>query len=238
MITFVGGVGENHDSVSSYTVPKPAGVQANDFLVAFVHQDNDSAENATVSGFTPGTAAQTGWAFYVRPFYKVATASEPSSYTFGGGTNSNNNGSILVFRGVDTANPFAVAMTAASSGSSAGQTAPTITVPAGITDAMLVCAWFNAGPYDANSNRTFKDSPAPAGMTYSLRNPNTWIYGASAYQQLTAAGATGTRTATVGTSATGSNTSPGGAGRSFSMALRATAAPPSGPEPGRALLAS
>ena len=92
---------------------KPSGVVANDLMLAVI----DVASNANI---TPPT----GWLRVYDPalgtfldqmsgsdlrqvvYYKIAAASEPSSYTWGFGTVQNASGGIVAYSGVDTTTPF------------------------------------------------------------------------------------------------------------------------------------
>jgi hypothetical protein len=146
-------------------------------------------------------------------YYRVASAAEPASYTWGfTGASTGAAGAILSFSGVDTASPIDV-QNGALTPSSGSHTAPSITTTG--PNRMLVGAWEFATAVNWN---------APAGMTeradVRTAGPPPAIVNAAlsmmmATQPQAAAGATGTRTATTGV--TGGNQA---AGVAHLLALR------------------
>jgi hypothetical protein len=122
---------------------------------------------------------------HARTYWKVATASETATYTFGASTASDAVVCVVAFTGVDTNTPVAVNAAYGSSGTaSTSAVAPTTT---GTDTYMLVCGFTsqNAGTFTA-----------PTGMTEIADQNFGWTVVALDRQQLTASGATGTRTAT------------------------------------------
>lgn len=210
-IEFVGAEAVLPDSATEYEVPALSGVQEGDLLILFTQQDSDSPVNVTADDFTLGVSDSVS-NFFDGGFYRWATDNEPDAYTVGGGSNSNCAAMLLAFRGVDPDDPFAVSMAAADTSNTTSQVAPSVTVPSGVDGAALVVAWFEAGPFQDPPTRNFSATP-PTGMTYAVRNPNSWVWQASAYQILSGSGATGTRTATL-------STAPSGTGTCITMALR------------------
>jgi hypothetical protein len=95
---------------TTLTLSAPAGVQSGDYLIAFIHSQNSgSSTDINLSGWTrinaPFTASDFG-ARVTGMFAKVATGSEPSSYSFNvpsGGTRSM--GFVAAYTGVDTTTP-------------------------------------------------------------------------------------------------------------------------------------
>jgi hypothetical protein len=101
---------QNSASAAALTLAKPQGVASGDVLVAAV---------AARLGSGSAVSQPSGWRLIRRDdcsgpsqtvlaqaiYYKVATASEPSSYTFTFQASTGSAGSVLVYSGVDTANP-------------------------------------------------------------------------------------------------------------------------------------
>jgi hypothetical protein len=100
-------------AVSSLTITPPAG-NPKDFLLGFSYCDKDGSDASLTggSGFTqiassngtgPGTVNTGGW---LKIWSKVATESEPSTYTFGANASSACTLRIMRLIGVDNVNPF------------------------------------------------------------------------------------------------------------------------------------
>ena len=117
-----GSVSSNN---ASFTLTKPAGAVAGSFLLALIYtkrSGNQLIPTTVPSGWILITANSeasfgTAWAYY----YKIATSSEPASYSWGSATSCQWAGGILVLSGVDQADPIG-AMSTANVGSSAGFT--------------------------------------------------------------------------------------------------------------------
>lgn len=90
--------------VTSVTINVPTGVQADDLLFALVGGTRSSAP----SGWTLiGSAAQGSSTGTVYLYYRIATGSEPASYTFNFDTfRYSKNHSIIAYRGVNTTTPI------------------------------------------------------------------------------------------------------------------------------------
>ena len=180
-------------SPATLTINAPAGVSANDLMVAQI----------AVNGGTDTTVtAPSGWTLIRRTdnttnvgeasYYKVATASEPASYawtiTDGVGT-PRAAGGILAYAGVNDSSPVDVS-SGTSGGSSTSVSAPTVTTT---TDLDLV-----DGLFATDTGTTFT---APSGMTERSDVRNTSANGPSAETAdftKTPAGATGAKAATAG----------------------------------------
>lgn len=104
-ISYVSASENSDGSSGSVTVTKPAGLQADDVMLAFVAQNE---QTITASGWTQITQeAGSGDTFSGTAFYKVAGGSEPADYTF----SVPSSGAplavgIVAFRGCDTADPI------------------------------------------------------------------------------------------------------------------------------------
>ncbi|MGL5890270.1 MAG: T9SS type A sorting domain-containing protein [Bacteroidia bacterium] len=106
------GVGNS----AAVTVPLPAGVAANDLMIAAVHSgwcsqgtSVTAPQGWTLIAETSNTGSGCGssnTSVQLSTFYKVATASEPPAYIFTGTTSQQYVGSIVVYSGVDTLNPI------------------------------------------------------------------------------------------------------------------------------------
>lgn len=95
---------------TTLTLSAPSGAQAGDYLIAFIHSQNSgSSTDVSLSGWTRINAPFVASDFGSRVtgmFGKVATGSEPSSYSFNvpsGGTRSM--GFVAAYTGVDTTAP-------------------------------------------------------------------------------------------------------------------------------------
>lgn len=119
-ITFV-SAGVSANTITS-DVSAPAGIAENDMLVAFV-EDTNPASIVTPSGWTKVGATFTGPAqgYGYALFWKIAGASEPSSYSFS--ANPYRCGMVLAFRGASSID---------ASGSITGTNSSTLTL-SGIT---------------------------------------------------------------------------------------------------------
>jgi PKD repeat protein len=167
-------------------IPAPSGVVSGDVLIASV----DVRGNPTIT-------APSGWnlirldliqnSFRKATYYRVATASEPTSYTWAFSSSLAASGGILAFSGVSTSNPIDAHSGLASTGTNL-ITAPSVVTS--VPNTMLV------GLFAATGNLTITP---PSGMTERFDiTSNLGTYkvtseGANALQAT--AGATGDRVA-------------------------------------------
>lgn len=93
-------------SNTSITCNKPTGTQEGDFLVAFLNLRRTVTSITPPSGWTLLESALTGSERAFGIYYKVATASEPSSYTFSANTTGGMTLGIVALQNVDTSNPI------------------------------------------------------------------------------------------------------------------------------------
>jgi hypothetical protein len=103
----------NNGSGTSLTLAKPTGVVAGDVMIANIALRGGTATQfPTLSGWTNVTTPvdfEGGGAHHrCALLYKVAGASEPSSYTFTWPHSANNAGAIVAFANVNTSTPFDV----------------------------------------------------------------------------------------------------------------------------------
>jgi len=179
-------------TATSLTIPAPAGVQANDVLLAGISA-RGNPNFVAPSGWTLVRLDISGFVMRQAVYYKVATASEPTSYTWTWSGAQAAAGGILAYTGADTVSPIDVQNGAVSSTSS-GKTivAPSVTTT-GAGD-MLV------GFFGVANNTSVAP---PTNMTERfdvVSNAGTYPVVCEASDQLLgAAGPTGDRTATSGT---------------------------------------
>lgn len=178
----------------STTCTTPAGVQAGDLLVAVAARSQTAAATTsftssgwTAAGFFAGTSS--GYP-PVGVLWKVAGASEPSSYTF---TSNNYSGldqfvvHILALTGASTSSPFQ----ASPAKNDAGSVTSSVTAPSvSVVEPGLLVSWFSVLHYE--SGTTFS---TPTGMTERVDAGGIWLH-ASTCTEVRSSGATGARTAT------------------------------------------
>ncbi len=186
---------------TSLAISKPAGTLAGDLLLATISHQGGSQRNITPpAGWTniPSADVSQGSNARIHAWYKVAGASEPASYTFTltGGGGMSIAGGVMAIQGADSANPIN-----AAGGQSTGSTNVTQLTAPSITTTKPNTALIYSGAVNT-----------PATFTPPQLMPEQWdVIGAGSYQIATeaavggvaVAGATGTRAATLSTSAAG-----------------------------------
>ena len=107
-----GSVSTNSSASTSVAINVPSGVVQGDIMFATlsVYDSGKSAGVSTCTGWTQISTGQLGgtnrsWGTLM---YRIATSSEPASYTFNTGSASRFVGSIIAFSGVDGSSPFDV----------------------------------------------------------------------------------------------------------------------------------
>ncbi|MBU2538260.1 MAG: hypothetical protein KKH22_07460 [Proteobacteria bacterium] len=194
----------------SLTINKPAGTVTGDVMVASIAVTPGSIGITPPSGWTivqdiVQTQASTS---HLTTFYKIATASEPTIYTWNlSASHSGVVGGIASFSGVDTSSPIVSSASLVENGNNTvNHTAPSINANA---DDMLVTV------HEYQSSGTWTP---PSGMTEAVdkySEPSPGANGISLemnYLLLGAAGPTGTKVATASNN--------GDEGASQSLALR------------------
>ncbi len=170
---------------TSVTVAKPAGTVAGDVLVASVLQNGTSTGSVTLpAGFVLNTSSLVATVAHYRAYDKAATASEPSSYTFTFSNSSKHIVSLSAYSGAEVVN-------ATSQKNTSQQVCPSQTASAG---QVLICA-------GASLNGDLHTYPASMAERVDARTGSTLSDRslASGDEQITASGATGTRTVTLTT---------------------------------------
>ncbi len=185
----------------SETRDKPPGVVAGDYLIAFCAF---TASGGDISGWTPLGAIQNassgGSFFYLAMFGKVATGSEPATYS----TNKSGSGTrhfiISRLSGVDTTSPIDGTVTMVEAGS------PITTLAVGSITTTVSNAFLYAGAFNYKwDSAPYATIAPPASMTEAVpdqgRLANAKV--AAEVETVAAAGATGTRTITFTASSYG-----------------------------------
>ena len=174
---------------SNVVIPAPAGMQANDVMVAVL----DVKVTPTMTppaGWNLVSTTANGTNFTQRVYTKVATASEPASYTFTINESRAISGAISAYSGVNTTTPVEVAGTAGL-GTTTSIAAPSVN--SAFNGAMVI------GAFGINADSTITE---PAGMTERGEIVSaTRIRTEISDVVLASAGATGTKTATAATAA-------------------------------------
>ncbi|MBI3502201.1 MAG: T9SS type A sorting domain-containing protein [Bacteroidetes bacterium] len=178
-------------SASSVTITKPSGVQQNDFLLAHVSGRVISgfALLPPSNGWTLIRKLNTGSQFGSYCFYKIASASEPSTYTFTDSTGAmlyDKLGVISVWRGVDIISPINAEGDTIVNGSP--HSAPSIITT---VDSCMIVTLFSDG-----SGSTWTP---PSGMTEEYDTAaaqSSWVSDACDYVLQPSMGSTGIKTAT------------------------------------------
>ncbi len=175
------GEANGASSGNSITVPKPSGTVEGDILIASIYFNDRNQGVTAPSGWVlidyfeaGGPSASSG------AWYKIATGSEPTDYTWTGiGSVSRRAGTIACFSGSYDADPEdAAVVTTESSGASAGITTATdcaMVVYLGGVDASAGATWseptdwVSAGP-DNGTASTYVGyySPGVAGATGAI----------------------------------------------------------------------
>lgn len=162
------------NNTSTCAINKPTGVTTGDVMVAFIEAGNVTI-TAVPSGWTQvDSLLVTSSNMLSAVYYKVATASEPASYTWtdGSGNTTPLCGGIVAYRGVDTANPVNVQ----ANGGDDGTTPPDPdTTPAVTTTATCRILYFRAcktstvaseGTFTASQTRRQRFSNRGASTQY------------------------------------------------------------------------
>jgi hypothetical protein len=199
-------------STTSVTISAPAGLMPNDVMIAAIHCGwcNSGSAITAPAGWTlinqtsnTGSGCGSGnTSIQLATFYKVAGASEPSSYTFTGNTNQMYVGGIVAYSGINTVTPVNV------NSNNGGQDACGAITASGVTTTAACTRLVNVFICSVNSSAT-NIIPQPSltervdvGTTgnHPWGNENLEI----SDESFSSAGATGSRTAALsGCSGTG-----------------------------------
>ncbi len=98
--------GTNGAGSTSLSVANPVGTQSNDVLIAQVVINSSSTVITPPAGWTLIRSVKSSSSVEQATFYKVASASEPASYTWSFGSSQPATGTIASFTGVDITSPI------------------------------------------------------------------------------------------------------------------------------------
>lgn len=177
---------------TTLTVSKPTGTVEGDVMIALLAYYSALTINSAPAGWTLLTTQTGGTDAGIKVYYKVAGASEPASYAWTISAGDDFVGIISTFYNVNTTTPID------AYGGQGGTTTTTLTAPSITTTVANTHLVYLAGFNDANV--TGASATAPSGMTETDDYAGTlysWGYVAGAAQA--AAGATGTKAATLAT---------------------------------------
>jgi hypothetical protein len=186
------------NTATSLSLNKPAGTAQGDLLVATVSHQGGSLRSVTPpSGWTavPNTDFSNSTNVRIHAYYRLAGASEPSSYTFTltGGSGQAMTGGILDITGANTGTPIN-ASGGQSNGSATSKSVPAPSITTTVNNALLIYA--GAAQVSATWG-------PPGLMTTQWQGSTSGSYNVSnesAIQALASSGATGTRSALLSTS--------------------------------------
>jgi hypothetical protein len=182
----------NYSNASQISIATPSPIAAGDVLLGQITFSGGSSTSITApSGWTLIDRQDNGTAVSQAIYYKVATSSEPASYTWTLSAAGRFAGGITAFRGADIANPID------AYGGQVNTSSTTVSAPAVTTryanDMIVMLAGYNG------SEKSFT---GPSGFTQSyLQNTNAGQNGTTAYTASnlqSAIGSTGTLTAVAG----------------------------------------
>jgi hypothetical protein len=172
------------------TVPVPQGTEQGDFMLALLQAGYGNLGGTLPSGWKLIDKHLEGKDLSLHAYYKIAAATEPSSYTWNVVNAARHplaGGTILTFRGVDRASPVFANAVNSETAEPARIDCPSVNAPKG---GILVCGFTHDDPQP--------DIKAPAGMTrvsnFVIGNDDAH---AVAYEPIAEAGATGLRSATI-----------------------------------------
>ena len=184
-------------TVTTITIAKPTNVVAGDVMIANIeNRGGDKSTMPSLSGWTTiynSDFENAGAHHRIGVLYRVAGASEPSSYTFTIDTKNVDGafGGIVAFSGVDNTNPIDVKASSVSTGNSSSISASAITTTYS-NDAVLLC-------YGSFENETASVWKINGGSVSNLFDGAGDPNGESgiAWELLASAGSTGSGAATL-----------------------------------------
>ncbi|HET6656454.1 MAG TPA: Ig-like domain-containing protein [Gaiellaceae bacterium] len=177
-------------SGTSVTVNKPAGVQANDLLVAHVMVTGNVTSTVAGSGWTAVASGTSANQATQASFYKIAGGSEPASYSFTWTGAQAAAATVTAYYGVKSSAPLDLPGTVVSTNNTTTVTANSITTTANDD---IVLAFFGSA-----SNSTYTP---PTGWNERGDVNTTGISASTADKIQVTAGATGNASATSTVSA-------------------------------------
>ena len=183
-------------NANTLTIARPASMAVNDLMIAILGQRGQNANPiATSLGWTRINGTNNSGTLGVDAYWKLASATEPASYTWTMTRNARISGTIAVFRGVDTVSPIVVSGTQINAAASTTYTAPSVSTGV-VANTMLVAVYARtnaAGAIAAAGGMTLVNSRSSGGGGGGL------VTGSSRALQA-AAGASGTKLSAGNTS--------------------------------------
>jgi hypothetical protein len=199
------------------SVPVPQGTEQGDVMLALLQADYGNVGGTLPPGWKLIKEHLEGRDLSLHAYYKIAAATEPSSYTWhvvNTALHPLAGGTILTFRGVDQASPVFASTVNPETADRAKINCPSVNAPTG---GILVCGFTHDDPQP--------DIKSPASMTrvsnFIIRNDDAH---AVAYEPIAQAGATGLRSATINPDIKG-----GGNDMGMAISLRPSAVNSSSP---------
>lgn len=189
LASFATAVGNDAGAV---TINKPSATLAGDLLVAVVAIAFGGATWTSPAGWTTVTGDVTNGSVTANTFQKIATGSEPASYTFTHSGPAALNKSAGIARITDASRSNPIDVSANGTGSSATPTCPTATTTVKRTLILRVMA---------QADTTTDDTGEPAGTTLVWVKGNTTVTSGMATEDQSEIGATGTAAFSVDNSA-------------------------------------
>ncbi|WP_109479137.1 hypothetical protein [Paraburkholderia sp. C35] len=163
---------------SSATIPAPSGIVAGNLLYAlFTCDDTKSPLSLACAGWTLHTSLiftthnDNG---FIGGFYKIATASEPASYTFSGATVKSVNIGILNLSGVNQSDPINSVVPVTKKATAATSCVfPAITLPKAL---YLLLIAGQGGSFSGSVSNVFTP---PAGYTMGVSSTSQYNQGSN-----------------------------------------------------------
>ncbi len=190
---------------TTLTISRPSGIVQNDMLIVNIASRGNNIAPSS-SGWTLLRSSALGGSTirFGSVLYKIAGASEPTSYRFALGAGSTGGaGAIVAFSGVDPTNPFDVAPETITSGSTTSVSASAITTvtPNAALLFMGQAAGTNGGASITWSNSAYRTATSPGALTEIYDNQQTTIRASvgAAWAYKTTIGSTGSGSATITT---------------------------------------
>jgi hypothetical protein len=185
---------DDRGTANSCVPAPPAGTTAGDLLLAVQTSDyrGTLTEMAAPSGWTElaNNSDRSSDVGFVKVWQKVATSSEPASYTFADSASATSDVVIVALTGYDSTQPLSVSPTWNSGGAQSTHVAPSINAASGD---MFITA------YVAGTNGTTRTYTGPSAMTLAKTatlSTSGYVLLGVYYEALTSTGATGSQIAT------------------------------------------
>lgn len=169
-------------SATGVTVTAPTGIAANDFLFATAYSTSSGLTWSPPSGWLLVDSINTTHSIAL--FKKIATGSEPGSYTFGTGSSSPKWATVFDYRGASTVSTNNLA------GVSVGSADPQVAASMSVTINRILLAvmgvnsgstTLTSGPAGMTSREQQFSSPSPRGAVFDLVNAATGASGTKSF---------------------------------------------------------